>query len=268
MPRKNPEMPEVESLVQLAKAGKAAGAKDLDHMDGAAAAFTYIRVADLVASRWQTGGITAPVLDWGSGYGQVSWLLRERGVAVLSYDVQERPAREHMPPLNSVDIKHGNDPVHLPYPSASIGAVLSVGVLEHVPDMSGSLSEINRVLRPGGAFFVFMLPNRYSWAEWIADLRHQSAHPVKFTSRTAVSLLSAHGFEVEKQWRRNLLPKNLTGLPQWFKTAYGSLFRQIGAIDGLLANIPPASLFSGVLEFIARKRAPAETNGGTERSGK
>ena len=80
MPSKDPEMSELETLVQLAKAGKAAGAKDLDHRDGAAAAFTYIRAANLVASRWQAGEITTPVLDWGCGYGQVSWLLQKRGV--------------------------------------------------------------------------------------------------------------------------------------------------------------------------------------------
>jgi SAM-dependent methyltransferase len=268
MPGGGSKLPEIKSLVRSARMGKAAGAKDVEHMDGAAAAFTYICVANLVASRWHAGEITAPVLDWGCGYGQVSWLLRERGVEVLSYDVQERPARVHMPPINSVDIKYGNDPVHLPYPSASIGAVLSVGVLEHVPDITGSLWEINRVLRLGGTFFVLMLPNRYSWAEWIADVRDVSAHPVKFTFRTAESLLTSHGFEVERRWKRNFLPKNLTGLPQWFKCAYGSLFRQIEALDKLLANVPPASLFSGVLEFIARKRLSLEPNGGVAQPGK
>lgn len=258
----NSKLPEIKCLVKSARMGRAAGAEDVDHMDGAAAAFTYIRVANLVASRWHAGEITAPVLDWGCGYGQVSWLLQNRGVPVLSYDVQKRPAREHMPPLSSIDIRHGNDPVQLPYPSASVGAVLSVGVLEHVPDIDGSLREINRVLCPGGTFFIFMLPNRYSWVEWIADIRHASAHPVKFTFRTAVNLLTSHGFEVERQWKRNFLPKNLTGLAQWFKSAYGSLFRQIEALDKLLANVPPTSLFSGVLEFIARKRQSLEPCGG------
>jgi SAM-dependent methyltransferase len=261
MPRKNPDVEELKSLVRLAKVGKAAGAKDLDHMDGAAAAFNYIRIANLVASRCRDGKMTTPVLDWGSGYGQVSWLLQNRGVPVLSYDIQRRPAREHMPPLSSIDIKYGDDPVHLPYPPASAGAVLSVGVLEHVPDIGGSLREINRVLRPSGTFIIFMLPNRYSWVEWIADMRNASSHPVKFTFRTARSLLSSHGFEVERQWKRNFLPRNLTGLAQWFKSAYGSLYCQIEALDKLLANVPPTSLFSGVLELIARKYRSLEPSG-------
>jgi SAM-dependent methyltransferase len=256
MPGKEPEITELEILVHLASVGRAAGATDLDHMDGAAAAFNYIRIANQVVSLLEPEEIATPVLDWGCGYGQVSWLLQRRGVSVVSYDVEKRPARERMAPLNSINVEYGTDPVRLPYASSFTGAVLSVGVLEHVLDMSGSLREINRVLRPGGLFFIFMLPNRYSWAEWIADRRHASAHPVKFTFRTAMSVLCTHGFDVETRWKRNFLPRNLTGFGQPFKSAYGSLYRQIELLDKLLSNIPPTSIFSGVLEFIARKRQP------------
>jgi SAM-dependent methyltransferase len=256
MPGKEPEIAELESLVHLASAAKAAGATDLDHMDGAAAAFNYVRIANQVVSLLEAEEITTPVLDWGCGYGQVSWLLQRRGVSVVPYDIEKRPARERMVPLNSINVEYGTDPVRLPYASSSAGAVLSVGVLEHVPDMSGSLREINRVLRPGGLFLIFMLPNRYSWAEWIADRRHASAHPVKFTFRTAMSLLGASGFDVERRWKRNFLPRNLTGFGQRFKSAYGSIYRQIELFDKLLSNIPPTSILSGVLEFIARKRQP------------
>jgi len=236
MPRKDPENTELESLIQQAKVGQEAGASDLGHMDGAAAAYNYIRIANLVVSLLQAGETITPVLDWGCGYGQVSWLLQRRGVSVVSYDVQERPARERMAPLNSINVEYGSDPVHLPYASSSVGAVLSVGVLEHVPDISGSLLEVNRVLRPGGLFLVFMLPNRYSWAEWIADRRHVSAHPVKFTFQTAMNLLNAHGFDVERKWKRNFLPRNLTGFGRRFKSAYGSFYRQVESLDSLLAR--------------------------------
>lgn len=254
MQGKEPEITELESLVHLALAAKAAGATDMDHMDGAAAAFNYIRIANQVVSLLEAEDITTPVLDWGCGYGQVSWLLQRRGVSVVSYDVEKRPARERIAPLKSINVEYGTDPVRLPYASSSAGAVLSVGVLEHVPDMNGSLREINRVLRPGGLFFIFMLPNRYSWAEWIADRRHTSAHPVKFTFRTATDLLGTYGFDVERRWKRNFLPRNLTGFGPRFKRAYGSFYRQIELLDKPLSNIPPTSILSGVLEFIARKR--------------
>jgi SAM-dependent methyltransferase len=155
--------------------------------------------------------------------------------------------------LNSVKVDYGLDPVALPYDSGSLSAVLSVGVLEHVPDIDGSLKEVNRVLRPQGCFFLFMFPNLYSWAEWIADRRGISVHPRKFTVRETSSLLRSHAFQVETKWRRNFLPRNLTGFPARAKAAYGRFYRQIEAIDRILANIPPTSYFSGVLEFVARK---------------
>ena len=249
------EIAELDFLVQSAAVGKATGARDLEHIDGAAAAFNYIRIADLVASLFATREITFPVLDWGCGYGQVSWLLQKRGVQVVSYDVESRPLRERMQGLNSIRVEYSADPVRLPYTSSSVGTVLSVGVLEHVPDMSGSLQEIKRVLRPGGLLLIFMLPNRFSWAEWIADRRHASVHPVKFTLRSATDLLSSQGFDVERRWRRNFLPKNLTGFGPHFKRAYGRLYREIEAIDRILSNVPPTSYLSGVLELQARKQA-------------
>jgi SAM-dependent methyltransferase len=250
----DPEITELETLVQLAKVGKAAGANDLDHMDGAAAAFTYIRIADLVATLVELGEIAEPVLDWGCGYGQVSWLLRRRGVPVVSYEIEKRAARKLMAPLSSVDVQYGSDPVRLPYASSSAGAVLSVGVLEHVPDMGGSLREIGRVLRPEGLFLIFMFPNRYSWAEWVADLRHRSAHPNKFTLRQSIRIFTEHGFAVERKWRRNFLPRNLTGFSPAVKGIYGRYYRAIESLDSVLANVPPTAIFSGVLEMILRKR--------------
>src|SRR6185437_1903821 len=111
------------------------------------------------------------------------------------------------------------------------GAVLSVGVLEHVPDLAGSLQEVGRLLKPNGIFFIFMFPNRFSWAEWVADLRGISVHPNKYTFRQTRELLERHGFRLEKKWRRNLLPRNLTGLNSRVKTLYGRYYRQVESAD-------------------------------------
>jgi len=255
LPKEDREKAELEFLLASARAGRAAGAHDLEHLNGAAAAFNYIRIANLVASLVATGDVIPPVLDWGCGYGQVSWLLQKRAVGVASYDVEPRPARQRMKGLDAIEIQYGEAPALLPYAPATFGAVLSVGVLEHVPDMNGSLREINRVLRPGGMLLLFMLPNRYSWSEWIAARRKTSVHPVKFTFRSTTKLLAGHGFAVEKRWKRNLLPRNLTGFPPRLKALYGCLYREIEILDRFLANVPPASYLSGVLEFQTRKQA-------------
>jgi SAM-dependent methyltransferase len=245
---------ELSLLVDAARVGKAAGAKDLEHLDAPAAAFNYIRIADLVSSYYENKRIAPPVLDWGCGYGQVSWLLRRRGVEVVSYDIEQRPARENLPLFGALHVEYGAEPTLLPYASSSFGAVLSVGVLEHVADIHASLEEVGRVLRSDGLFFVFMLPNRYSWAEWIADRRGVSVHPVKFTAQRALRMMGEHRFVVERHWRRNFLPRNLSGVNAKAKSVYGRFYRQIESCDTVLANWPPTSLFSGVLEMVATRR--------------
>src|SRR5215469_12076140 len=171
---------ELDALMSMARSAEQAGATDMEHMNGAAGAYNYIRIADLVHVYWSSQQISSPILDWGCGYGQVTWLLKRRQVPVVSCDVEERPARHSIPELASLKIDRIEHPSRLPYPSELFGAVLSVGVLEHVPDLAGSLREIRRILRPGGILFIFMLPNRFSWAEWVADLRGISVHPKRY----------------------------------------------------------------------------------------
>jgi SAM-dependent methyltransferase len=245
---------ELDALVAMAQRARAVGAKDVDHMDGAAAAFNYVRIADVVRSVLTSESVHSPILDWGCGYGQVSWLLRRRGLSVISCDVEKRRAQESMPELASLSVERIEHPVLLPYDSGAFAAVLSVGVLEHVPDLDGSLEELNRIMRPRGLLFIFMFPNRLSWAEWLADLRHISVHPQKYTFRQTGRILSEHGFAIERKWRRNFLPRNLTGSSLRIKRLYGRCYRQIESLDTVLANLPPTSFFSGVLELIVRKR--------------
>jgi SAM-dependent methyltransferase len=232
------DVSDLGALLNMGMAGLAAGAKDMDHLDGPAAAFNYIRIADLVESYSKVSLVGAPILDWGCGYGQVSWLLKRRGLSVVSCDVEKRPARESIEALSQVDISYLQNPLRLPYDSGTFGSVLSVGVLEHVGagNVEASLQEISRVLKEGGLFFVFMLPNRFSWVEFIADLRHVSVHPDKYTFRRIERLLRCHSFTVERKWRRNILPRNLTGLSHGIKMAYGKYYRQIESVDRVLAS--------------------------------
>ncbi|HEY1948909.1 MAG TPA: class I SAM-dependent methyltransferase [Bryobacteraceae bacterium] len=245
---------ELESLVAMGRAAKAIGAADMEHLDGPSAAYNYVRIADLICSYCQERPEQLPILDWGCGYGQVSWLLRERGLDVLSYDVERRPLRGDIPDLESLPVVYGDDPVEIPYEANRFGSVLSVGVLEHVTDFEGSIAEISRVLRPGGLLFIFMLPNKYSWAEWIADRRGISAHPFKFTFENATELLHRHDFAVDKRWRRHVLPRNLTGFRPRVKQIYGKFYRAVESVDHTLTSLPPVCYLSGVIEMIARKR--------------
>ena len=108
------------------------------------------------------------------------------------------------------------DSRRLPFADGEFDAVLSCGVLEHVEDPDASLDEIKRVLQPSGTLYVYKLPNRASYLEAIAKragLYYHGAreHDIVYSRRSAIDLLSRHGYIVEEFRFMNMLPLTLTG---------------------------------------------------------
>jgi arsenite methyltransferase len=115
---------------------------------------------DVVAQREQFVAVLAPragerVLDVGSGPGfvveRIGELVGASG-AVCGIDISDpllSVAREHCAHQQWVEFRHANA-TDLPFPDGSFDAVISTQVLEYVPDVDTALSEIHRVVRPGG----------------------------------------------------------------------------------------------------------------------
>ena len=195
-------------------------------------------------------------LDWGCGYGQVSHLLRERGVEVVPFDYRpgrEEPGVEPLERYPGLEAHVSPDPVALPFPDDSFDSVLSCGVLEHVRDPDGSLEELRRVLRPGGTFYVYNLPNRWSWTERIARLLGFYYHGKLpddrvYTLRSAVSLFERHGYEVREARRARMLPLALRG------TLATRAARPIWLVSSVLERIPGVNQLATTLELVASPR--------------
>ncbi|HMF58496.1 MAG TPA: class I SAM-dependent methyltransferase [Pyrinomonadaceae bacterium] len=82
------------------------------------------------------------------------------------------------------------DGEHLPFPDESFDVIYSNGVLHHTPDTAGAVSEIHRVLRPGGVAKV-MLYHRDSLAYWgVLMLWHGVMGGEFLRGRTADQVLS------------------------------------------------------------------------------
>jgi SAM-dependent methyltransferase len=172
----------------------------------------YTHIADRVAAHG-----AGPVLDWGCGFGQVTSLLHGRGVAVESYDFQAGASvrEEPLPRYPELSMTVSGEPVALPYPDNRFGAVVSCGVLEHVPEPDASLDEIHRILVPGGRLFVYKLPNRHSYLEAIAKrigLYYHGALPDDevYDIGSAVRLVSGHRFRVDGARTANMLPLSMS----------------------------------------------------------
>lgn len=250
---------ELLKMQTFAQIGERFSNTDLEHLDAPMGAYNYVRMANAIANHiqnnWQRlGGINLPFLDWGAGYGQITWLLKNRGINVTGYNIEEREHVDQIPELAQLPMVCHGDPVKLPFEKESFAGVSSCGVLEHVPHPKESLKEIHRILKPGGYFYLFMLPQKTSWVEKLSEWRGISVHPVRYGAAQIHSMLEQSGFAVEKLWKFNLLPKNLTGLPHRAKRLYGRFYKFVYPLDEMLSKIPLLNLLSGVIEGVARKK--------------
>ena len=225
------------------------------HLSQPAGVWNYLRIANSIVRYLPRG----QVLDWGCGYGQMTYLLRRRGLDVTSYDLgtPETPMPD-VPLCRQIQVIRSTHPTALPFADRSFDAVLSCGVLEHVDEHSQpgnewrSLREIARIVRPGGYFFIFQLPQRYAWQEaLLRKLRRGYTHPRRYTAAEITAMLHATGFRVAALRRANMLPKNLTGVLPWVRGIYNSAGQKLLAADAALCRLPLLNQLAGVLEVVA-----------------
>jgi len=199
-----------------------------------------------VCTRWfDTDMENVPILDWGCGNGQVSFLLKEAGAQVTSCDIEEAPPSAILE-KSGIEVVRLTHPSRLPFEDASFNAVLSFGVLEHVKDDLQSLVEIRRVLGERGLFFCFNLPSSLSWIHRLARMTGNHYHDRYYDRRKVTMLLESSGYELLDIWHRQLLPKNRVRYPG---------FRIFEAFDQFLTENTPLRSLSTNIEFVASKRA-------------
>jgi SAM-dependent methyltransferase len=107
------------------------------------------------------------ILDLGCGAGHLVKAARDKGLDFFGAGVDMRDAHNASDPalvdrgiLRPIPM----DPYRLPFDDASFDVVISDMVFEHVMDYPTTLREIQRVLKPGGAFLHLFAP-RYSLTE-------------------------------------------------------------------------------------------------------
>ena len=68
-------------------------------------------------------------------------------------------------------------------------------------------------------------------------------------------MLRAAGYSVVRVRRANLLPKNLTGMPNLVRKAYSRFSKTLLAVDAALSAVPGLRAVAGVLEITAVREA-------------
>ena len=147
------------------------------------------------------GELSGRVLDLGCGVGGLLEQIRNRfpGISLAGGDISFVLSRETKKKQITANVFQG-DVEWLPLRDAVVDCVFMTEVLEHLLDYKKGLSEVYRVLRPGGRLVV-TVPNR----DWVRYDRFMSEHvpyqPVDdhwFTRGELEQLLVSAGFHVVK----------------------------------------------------------------------
>ncbi len=107
----------------------------------------------------QAGTIEGPVLDVGTGMGLAARALAARGLDVVSVDMN--PDDQQVAEFLTEDPELRRrirfalfDAAHLPFPAGHFGCAVAVDVLHHLEAGGPVLTELGRVVRPGGRIVV------------------------------------------------------------------------------------------------------------------
>jgi 2-polyprenyl-3-methyl-5-hydroxy-6-metoxy-1,4-benzoquinol methylase len=143
------------------------------------------------------------VLDIGCGEGYFAAALAQRGAEVVAVDVAEEPLRRARALLPGLDARLVEPEAPLPLEDSSFDVVWSGETIEHVADTSQWLSEVRRVLRPGG-LLVLSTPDHgrlsrlrmaLSRGAFEAHFDPRSDHLRFYTRRVLAALFADFGFE-------------------------------------------------------------------------
>jgi SAM-dependent methyltransferase len=130
------------------------------------------------------------LLEIGLGYGTLGQYIAERAAEYHGLDIAPAPVEmmRHRLRLLGQDgterVRRGSA-LEIPWPDTTFDAVYSIGCLHHAGDLQRSVTEVHRVLKPGGAAVV-MLYNRHSGRRLAARARallgrraHRSAAAIR-----------------------------------------------------------------------------------------
>jgi ubiquinone/menaquinone biosynthesis C-methylase UbiE len=137
------------------------------------------------------------VLEIGCGIGSVVFELSKQGYDVTGTDISNAAITYGLKKYG--DIRLEVQPAEtLPYEDKSFDVVLSFDLFEHIAQIDRHVSEVARVLRPGGSY-LFQTPNKYSNATyetlWTKSLQWRRYHPSLHSPGQLRRRLAKHGFE-------------------------------------------------------------------------
>ena len=136
--------------------------------------FLDVWTRDAILSRIDINARSSKILDVGcsSGYLLEDIVRANPGVALIGLDFVYPGLKIAQAALPHAGLLQG-DVCFLPFEDASIDAIVSANLLEHVPDDVAALRELSRVLRPGGRASMAVPSNPRTYDYYDRFLHHQ-----------------------------------------------------------------------------------------------
>lgn len=98
------------------------------------------------------------VLDVGCGAGDSSFLLNEKGLNVIGFDISFKFIKESSKKINNRLNYVVGDVLYFPFKEGNIDVLCSNAVIEHINDVEMAVYEMKRILRKNGTLII-LAPN-------------------------------------------------------------------------------------------------------------
>lgn len=142
------------------------------------------------------------LLDVGCGAGRHAYEAVRRGARVVAYDLDPSEVKDTATVLRALGGPGwavNGDVLRVPFPNSSFDRVIAAEVLEHIPDDLAALTELARVLRPGGTLAVTVPrwgPELVNWA--LSNEYHETpgGHVRIYRAGALAERLASAGLEV------------------------------------------------------------------------
>ena len=137
------------------------------------------------------------ILEIGCGIGTVVHELSKKGHDIIGIDISSEAIEYGKKKYGDIHLEVQAAEI-LPYENESFEVVLSFDLFEHIAEIDKHISEVNRVLRPGGCY-LFQTPNRYSNIIYetlrTKSLQWRRYHPSLHSPGQLRWRMTRHGFD-------------------------------------------------------------------------
>ena len=185
------------------------------------------------------------ILEIGSGGGHLSNHIQKNGNLVVSIDISDvalHTGKNNYPDLNLILM----DAENLGFVNDYFDFVISIELIEHIPDLQNHFKEVRGVLKEGG-FYLFKTPNKWLHDFYWGFLRRKDVseeHPSVCDIKFLKYLLAKNGFSVQFYKQNKLTEAQITKMGRILSP---SLLKMSSKIINIIIYFIPVSLLPSII---------------------